>query len=155
MQWICWSELEFLKSLWWLGTEEEEGYRTGPPGYIGWRNSFLRIDSGAPYTFKNTSSVHSTNHGLSTLSSMYAGRDADQEWSSSLQPLWLAVTICQRGGWPPQRPESWKLYNITVYDTYTLWPAQRTKVKYSTFWQGEVLLLHRSYLRLICKTSWH
>jgi hypothetical protein len=29
------TELEFLKSLWGLGTEEEEGYRTGPPGYIG------------------------------------------------------------------------------------------------------------------------
>ncbi len=27
-----------------------------PPGYIGWRNSFLGIDSGAPYTFKNTGS---------------------------------------------------------------------------------------------------
>jgi hypothetical protein len=39
-----------------LGTEEEEGYRTSPPGYIGWRNSFLGIDSGAPYTFKNTES---------------------------------------------------------------------------------------------------
>jgi hypothetical protein len=50
-------ELEFLKRLWGLGTGEEEGYRTGPPGYIGWRNSFLGIDSGAPYTFKNTSSV--------------------------------------------------------------------------------------------------
>jgi hypothetical protein len=25
-------ELEFLKSLWGLRTEEEEGYRTGPPG---------------------------------------------------------------------------------------------------------------------------
>jgi hypothetical protein len=49
-------ELEFLKSLWGLGTKEEEGYRTGPPGYIGWRNSFLGIDSGAPYTFKNTGS---------------------------------------------------------------------------------------------------
>jgi hypothetical protein len=24
------------------------------PGYIGWRISFLGIDSGAPYTFKNT-----------------------------------------------------------------------------------------------------
>ncbi len=47
-------ELEFLKRLWGLGTGEEEGYRTGPPGYIGWRNSFLGIDSGAPYTFKNT-----------------------------------------------------------------------------------------------------
>ncbi len=52
-------ELEFLKSLWGLGTEEEEGYRTGPPGYIGWRNSFLGIDSGAPYTFKNTGSAFS------------------------------------------------------------------------------------------------
>ncbi len=50
------SELEFLKSLWVLRTEEEEGYRTGPPGYIGWRNSFLGIDFGAPYTFKNTGS---------------------------------------------------------------------------------------------------
>ncbi len=36
--------------------EEEEGYRNGPPGYISWRNSFLGIDSGAPYTFKNTGS---------------------------------------------------------------------------------------------------
>jgi hypothetical protein len=26
-------------------------------GFIGWRNSFLRILSGAPYTFKNTGSV--------------------------------------------------------------------------------------------------
>jgi hypothetical protein len=51
------SELEFLKSLWGLGTGEEKGYRTGPPGYVGWRNSFLGIDSGAPYTFKNTSSM--------------------------------------------------------------------------------------------------
>ncbi len=50
------AELEFLKRLCGLGTEEEEGYRTDPPGYIGWRNSFLGIDSGAPYTFKNTSS---------------------------------------------------------------------------------------------------
>jgi hypothetical protein len=40
-------ELEFLKSLWGKGTEEEEGYRTGPPGYKGWRNSFLGIDSWA------------------------------------------------------------------------------------------------------------
>jgi hypothetical protein len=49
-------ELEFLKSLWGLGTQEEEGYRTGPAGYIGLRNSFLGIHSGAPYTFKNTGS---------------------------------------------------------------------------------------------------
>ncbi len=53
---LLFPELEFLKSLWGLGSEEEEGYRTGPPGYIGWRNSFLGIDSGAPYTFKNTGS---------------------------------------------------------------------------------------------------
>ncbi len=51
------AELEFLKSQWGLGTEEEEGYRTGPPGNIGWRNSFLGIDSRAPYTFKNTGSL--------------------------------------------------------------------------------------------------
>ncbi len=50
------SEMEFLKSLWGLGTEEKEGYRTGPPGYIGWRNSYLGIDSWATYTFKNTGS---------------------------------------------------------------------------------------------------
>ncbi len=52
------AELEFLKSLWGQGTEEEEVYRTGPPGYIGRRNSFLGIDSGAPYTFKNTGSEY-------------------------------------------------------------------------------------------------
>jgi hypothetical protein len=46
-----------FKESWGLGTKEEEGSRTGPPGYIGWRNSFLGIDSGAPYTFKNTGSV--------------------------------------------------------------------------------------------------
>jgi hypothetical protein len=59
------AELEFLKRLWGLGTGEEEGYRTGPPGYIDWRNSFLGIDSGAPYTFKNTSSgvyIHTFNN---------------------------------------------------------------------------------------------
>ncbi len=50
------AELEFLKSLWGLETEEEESYCTGPPGCIGWRNSFLGIDSGAQYTFKNTGS---------------------------------------------------------------------------------------------------
>jgi hypothetical protein len=44
-----WSaELKFLDSLWELGTWEEWGSRTGPPGYIGWRNSFLGVNSGAP-----------------------------------------------------------------------------------------------------------
>ncbi len=38
-----------LNSLWGgggglVGTEEEQDYCTGPPGYIGWRNSFLGID---------------------------------------------------------------------------------------------------------------
>jgi hypothetical protein len=51
------AELEFLKSQLGLGTEEEDGYRTGPPGYIGWRNSFPGIDSGAPYMFKNPGSL--------------------------------------------------------------------------------------------------
>jgi hypothetical protein len=37
------------------------GYRTGLPGDIGWRNSFLEIDSWALKTFKNTGSVYSTH----------------------------------------------------------------------------------------------
>jgi hypothetical protein len=52
----------FKESIGAKGTEDEEGYRTGPPGYIGWRNSFLGIDSGAPYTFKNSGSA-----GLSSV----------------------------------------------------------------------------------------
>ncbi len=48
LKWFTNTELEFLKSLWGLGTEDEKGYRTGTPGYIGWRNSFLGIDSWAP-----------------------------------------------------------------------------------------------------------
>ncbi len=46
-----------MKSLWGLGTEEEEGFRTVPPDYLGWRNSFLGINAGAPFTFKSTGSV--------------------------------------------------------------------------------------------------
>ncbi len=42
------AELEFLKNLWGLGSEKEWGCRTGPPGYIGWRNSFNGICSWAP-----------------------------------------------------------------------------------------------------------
>ncbi len=37
----------FKQSIWGLGTEQEQGYRTGPPDYIGWRNSFLGIESWA------------------------------------------------------------------------------------------------------------
>ncbi len=44
---LC-TELKFLNILQGLGTEQEQGYRTGPPGFIGWRNSFLGIDSWAP-----------------------------------------------------------------------------------------------------------
>ncbi len=32
--------------------------QTGPPGYIGWRNRFLEIDSWAPQTFTNSSSAY-------------------------------------------------------------------------------------------------
>jgi hypothetical protein len=53
---LCTAELEFLKNLWVLRTEKEYGYRTGPPGYIGWRNSFLGVNAWAPQTFKNTGS---------------------------------------------------------------------------------------------------
>jgi hypothetical protein len=65
----AWPELEFLKSLWGLEIEEEEGYSTatGPPGYIGWRNSFLGIDSGATYTFKNTGSVSAFGRYVAVL----------------------------------------------------------------------------------------
>jgi hypothetical protein len=41
-------ELEFLKNLRGLGTEYDLGFCTGKPGYIGYRNSFLGIDSWAP-----------------------------------------------------------------------------------------------------------
>ncbi len=37
------------------------GYRTG---YICWRNSFLGLDSWAPWTFKNTVSVPSAEEGI-------------------------------------------------------------------------------------------
>ncbi len=50
----CWN---FRTSLRGLGTEQEHDCRIGPPGYIGWRNRFLGIDSWASYMFKNTASV--------------------------------------------------------------------------------------------------
>ncbi len=40
--------LEFLNNLWGLGIEQEEGCRSGPPGYTDWWNLFLGIDSWAP-----------------------------------------------------------------------------------------------------------
>ncbi len=49
--------LVFLNNLWGLGTELEQGCRTGPPGYKGRRNRFLGIDSWASNKFKNTTSM--------------------------------------------------------------------------------------------------
>ena len=40
--------LEFQNNPWGLGTEEDEGCRTDPPGYIVWRNRSFGIDSWAP-----------------------------------------------------------------------------------------------------------
>ncbi len=40
--------LEFQNNLWGLGTDRVVYTCTGPPGYIGLRNRFLRIDSCAP-----------------------------------------------------------------------------------------------------------
>ncbi len=45
------AELEFLKNLWGLGKAQSRNrviVYTGPPGYIGWRNSFPGVDSWAP-----------------------------------------------------------------------------------------------------------
>ncbi len=47
---------EFLINFWGLGTEKEKCCRTCPPGYIGWRNWFLGIDSWDPKKFKNSGS---------------------------------------------------------------------------------------------------
>ncbi len=54
--------LEFLNNLQWLGTEQEQGCRTGPPGNTAWRNWFLGIVSWAPYKDKNSGSVLCTTH---------------------------------------------------------------------------------------------
>ncbi len=35
--------LEFLKSVWGLGTKEEQGYRTGPPGQAGGIHSWESV----------------------------------------------------------------------------------------------------------------
>ena len=63
------------------GTEEEEGYRTGPPGYIGWRNSFLGIDSGAPYTFKNTGSHELINWNRLGNRNVFSTVQIDRQYS--------------------------------------------------------------------------
>ncbi len=52
---IFWAEI-FKES---MGARKRGGRRLSyrrPARYIGWRNSFLGIDSGAPYTFKDTGS---------------------------------------------------------------------------------------------------
>ncbi len=40
------------------GRYNNPNWGSGPPGYIGWRNQFLGIDSWAPLTFTNSSSVY-------------------------------------------------------------------------------------------------
>jgi len=93
------TELEFLKSLWGLGTEEEEGYRTGPPDYIGWRNLFLGIYSGAPYTFKNTGLGDHTQPVLRPQST-YRGRE---EKGECICPLKRTLKLCT--WWLPEWKE--------------------------------------------------
>ncbi len=51
------SVLKILIDLWELGTEQEQGYRTGPPGYTAWGNWFVGIDSWASLKFKNSGSM--------------------------------------------------------------------------------------------------
>ncbi len=50
--------LNFFNNLWGPGTKQEQGSRTGPPGYISWRNRFLGINFWAPQKFKNIASGH-------------------------------------------------------------------------------------------------
>ncbi len=45
--------------------------RTGPPGYIGWRNRFLGIDSWAPLLFTNTGSDICANYSQSSWALMF------------------------------------------------------------------------------------
>ncbi len=82
-----------------LGTEEEEGYRTSPPGYIGWRNSFLGIDSGAPYTFKNTGSVPVVAGALYSFRQInVAGQELRLSTSINGEIAHVAsITLLQRG----------------------------------------------------------
>ncbi len=94
-------ELEFLKSLWGLGTKEEEGYRTGLPG---WRNSFLGIDSGAPYTFKNTGSVllSRSSHSMAKLAAATPWDSTYGHWWKQLHMrsgFWSRLNICSRPLW--------------------------------------------------------
>ncbi len=59
-----------------------ESYRTGPPGYIGWRNSFLEIDSGAPCTFKNTGSAGLCSKPLRHLANGGGGGNTGIEYTT-------------------------------------------------------------------------
>ncbi len=76
------------------GTEEEEGYRTGEPGYIGWRNSFLGIDSGAPYTYKNTGSAefrmfHETKNLRNSIPSHSTEHKRYQNFVTNHSKAWI------------------------------------------------------------------
>jgi hypothetical protein len=54
--------LELYYNLWGVGT--------GPPGYIGWRNRFLGIDSWASQKFKNTVSGLEFSMAMAVFSSV-------------------------------------------------------------------------------------
>ncbi len=56
------SVLEFSNNLWGLGTDQEQGCRTGPPGYIGWRNQLFGINSWALKCLKIPSLVIDPGH---------------------------------------------------------------------------------------------
>ncbi len=90
-------------SPWGLGTEEEEGFRTGPPGYIGWRNSFLGIDSGAPYTFKNTG--QSSPHMEESRQRWVCRKAQRMRWT---EPICCPVV---NGCWQML----WYLYTVATY----------------------------------------
>ncbi len=131
-------EQEFL-SLWWLGTEEEEGYRTGPPGYIGWRISFLGIDSGAPNTFKNTGSVcRSSQTDLTVTVIPLCGSQFSSPVSFMwcYEHLWIAHNTDLKVA---ERPKS-----------VTSWPVRRTVPL--VWWQRPVVLPYSSNLRR--RISW-
>jgi hypothetical protein len=116
------SELEFLKGLWGLGTEEEEGNRTGPPGHIGWRNSFLGIDSGAPYTFKNTGWLAGTRtNPIPAYSYLVPGTDRLFKNSSTEEkPMPVCrVTYVQYLCWRVSLPQYTKISDWKVLDAET------------------------------------
>ncbi len=98
---------------------EEEGYRTGPPGYIGWRNSFLGIDSGAPYTFKNTSSEYSVFSPVAGI-----GTSPTPHPQANVPPsvFWEeGLTRWRERGWESPNSAIPKRVHTLWYSLYTLY----------------------------------